>query len=200
MDPFARLKEDGGEYNVYDSHYEKVGKVDDLLMDEEDRVVYVGVKMGFLGTNSTLIPAEIIRINDKRRLIEVSEPAESIRHAPHFSSSEELTPELENHVRTYFGLGSLQPSPEHDPQGPDISEDLLDRFGTDDRVDTVPGERADTEDRPAPVQDSTGDDPREGTPERTSSEEPISERLSHEPSLQERLTTGGGVTVHRLRR
>src|SRR5215217_4873411 len=31
---------------------------------------------GLFGTNSTLIPAEIIRVNDRRRLLEVSEPAE----------------------------------------------------------------------------------------------------------------------------
>ena len=101
VDPFAELKEVGDEYTVYDSHYEKLGKVDDLLMDEEERVLYVGVKMGFFGTNSTLVPTEIIRVNDRRRLIEVSEPAETIRHAPHFGRSEELSPELENHVRTY---------------------------------------------------------------------------------------------------
>jgi hypothetical protein len=41
------------EYAVYDSHYERIGKVDDVLLDELDRVTYVGVKMGFFGTNST---------------------------------------------------------------------------------------------------------------------------------------------------
>ena len=39
VDPFAELKEVGDEYTVYDSHYEKVGRVDDLLMDEADRVL-----------------------------------------------------------------------------------------------------------------------------------------------------------------
>src|SRR5215212_6437500 len=121
-DPFARLKDPGEQYKVYDSHYEKIGEVNDVVLGEDGRVLYVGVGMGFFGTNSTLIPAEIIRINDRRRLIEVSEPAEAIKHAPHFSKSEELTPELANHVRAYFGLKNLQPSPDHEPQGPDISE------------------------------------------------------------------------------
>src|SRR5215212_4848778 len=37
------------EYTVYDMHYEKIGKIDDLFVDENDNPEYVGVKMGFLG-------------------------------------------------------------------------------------------------------------------------------------------------------
>src|SRR5829696_4799731 len=194
-DPFARLKDPGEQYKVYDSHYEKIGEVNDVVLGEDGRVLYVGVTMGFFGTNSTMIPAEIIRVNDRRRLIEVSEPAETIRHAPHFGRSEELTPELENHVRTYYGLASLQPSPDHEPQGPNILEepaDGPDRPEREDWADTVQIERVGTEESTAPESDSL----REGTPERegsgptgegmpepdpTVSDEPISERVSDEP-------------------
>src|SRR5215217_60795 len=91
-DPFARLKSSNEEYSVYDAHYERIGKVDDILLDEQDKVSYVGVKMGFFGTNSTLIPVEIIRVNDRRRLVEVSESAETIKHAPHFGHDETVSP------------------------------------------------------------------------------------------------------------
>ena len=212
VDPFAELKEAGDEYTVYDSHYEKVGKVDDLLIDDRDQVLYVGVKMGFFGTNSTLVPTEIIRVNDRRRLIEVSEPAETIQHAPHFGRSEELTPELENHVRTYFGLENLQPSSEHEPQGPDILEDDAVHSDSNDWVDTVVIDRAETGDRSAPVSESG--DVREGAPEReeprpaddqgrtpepAGSDEPISERLTDEPRSPWSRLTGSDVTVHRIR-
>lgn len=215
VDPFAELKEVGDEYTVYDSHYEKLGKVDDLLMDEEDRVLYVGVKIGFFGTNSTLVPTEIIRVNDRRRLIEVSEPAETIRHAPHFGRSEELSPELENHVRTYYGLESLQPSAEHEPQGPNIPEGPTYSPGDgpilEDWADTVPIERVETEERRAPQsgglregaperEETSPAGDRERAPEPAGSDEPISERLSGEPSSPWNRITGGGVTVHRLRR
>jgi hypothetical protein len=214
VDPFARLREAGQEYNVYDSHYERIGKVDDLLVDETEQVLYLGVKMGFFGTNSTLVPVEIVRVNDKRHLIEVSEPAETIRHAPHFGRTEELTPELENHVRTYFGLESLQPSPEHDFQGLDITEDPADRFGPEDQVGTVPGEQADTlgpsipaSEEPQEVTTERAEDEElagtreDRVPERTDGDEPISERLSDEPKgLWERLTVTSSVTVHRIRR
>ena len=199
-DPFAGLKTSSDEYKVYDSHYEKIGKVDDLIVDDEERVLFLGVKTGFLGTSSTLVPVEIARVNDRRQLVEVGEPADTIKHAPHFGRSEELTAELENHVRSYYGLGALRPSPEHDeglPGTPDVSGDLAERLGHDDRVDTAPGERAPRdrgfEERTA----SAG--PAERRPgERSAEEEPISERLSEE--RRSLLPTGGGVTVHRLRR
>lgn len=59
-------------YQVYDMHYEKIGKVDDLFVDESDNSEYIGVKMSFLGTRSTLIPMEIVRVNDRRELVEVA--------------------------------------------------------------------------------------------------------------------------------
>jgi hypothetical protein len=218
VDPFAELKEVGDEYKVYDSHYERVGKVDDLLVDNEDRVLYIGVQMGFFGNNSTLVPTEIVRVNDRRRLIEVSEPAETIRHAPHFGRSEELTPELENHVRTYFGLESDQPSPEHERGDSYLPDDLItNTFGSDEQVDTVPGERVEREedflpppeseprerapehvDSKEPVEDRERESER--APEPARSDEPISERLSEEPKNPWSWLTGSGVTVHRLRR
>jgi PRC-barrel domain len=191
IDPFAELKQAREEYNVYDSHYEKIGKVDDVFVDEGDRALYVGVKMGFLGTNSTLIPTEIIRVNDRRRLIEVAEPADTIKHAPHFGSNEDLSPELENHVRTYFGLEPLRASPEHGPQGPYASDVAAERLGPDVRVDTEPGERAEEQIPPA----------REPLPERdTGSREPLAAPPGEtSSSLWERTETVSGTAVHRRR-
>ena len=202
-DPYEGIEEAGEEYKVYDSHYEKIGKVDDLIVGEDERALYIGVKMGFFGTSSTLIPVEVTRVNDRRRLVEVSEPAETIKHAPRFGNSEELTPELENHVRSYFGLEALQPSPEHEPGGSyDADYPIDERFGPDDRVDTVPGERATSRDRSVPAEGSTPQESSAGRqPVRASEKEPISERLSDEPEHRSfRLTADSGVTVHRLRR
>ena len=81
QDLFAGLKSGSEEYSVYDAHYERIGKVDDVFLDERDAVTYIGVEMGFFGTNSTLVPAEIVRVNDRRRLIEVAAEAETIKHA-----------------------------------------------------------------------------------------------------------------------
>lgn len=91
-------------YQVYDRHYEKVGKVDDLFVDEGDRPEYIGVQMGFLGARSTLIPMDIIRINDRRQLMEVATDKETIKEAPTFDHEEEITPEIEDRIYSYFGV------------------------------------------------------------------------------------------------
>ena len=228
VDPFAGLKKAKEDYKVYDSHYEKIGKVDDLLVDDRDEVLYVGVKMGLFGTNSTIIPTEIVRVNDKRQLIEVSEPADTIKHAPHFGHGEELTPELENHVRSYYGLEGLRPTPEH--AGDAYATDDESRFAPDPRVDVLPGERAAARERgipesPAPssghpVDIPLDDVPEYETPERHETPEryevpdrhetpdrPAARRLprSTEPSSREpdgrwETEDAGAVRVHRLRR
>ena len=91
-------------YNVYDMHYEKIGEVDGLFVDEEDRPEYVGVKMGFLGLRSTLIPWEGVRVNEKRRLMEVSDSKDNVKDAPTFDDDEEITPEFEERVHGHFRL------------------------------------------------------------------------------------------------
>ena len=103
QDPFAGLKSGSEEYSVYDAHYERIGRVDDVFLDELDAVTYIGVEMGFFGTNSTLVPAEIVRVNDRRRLIEVAAEAETIKHAPHFGKEETVSAELEDRVRSTSG-------------------------------------------------------------------------------------------------
>ncbi len=94
------------DYTVYDQHYEKVGKVDDLFVDENDEPEYIGVKMGLFGTKSTLIPIELVRVNDRRRLVEVAADEERIKGAPTFDDDSDITPEYEHEVYGYFGLDS----------------------------------------------------------------------------------------------
>jgi len=180
-DPFAALKDGSEEYHVYDRHYERIGRVDDVFIDQREAVSYIGVKMGFFGTNSTLVPVEIVRVNDLRRLIEVDEDAETIKHAPHFGHDETVTPELEDRVRTYFGLEPLLPPT---PEGTYAPEDA-DRFGPDARVDTEPGERLEEQERIAgqPAEAPVAGEPLDATPE---------DRWNRE-------TGRGGVVYHRRR-
>ena len=180
-DPFAALKEGSEEYHVYDKHYERIGRVDDVFIDERDAVSYVGVKMGLFGTNSTLVPVELVRVNDVRRLIEVDEDAETIKHAPHFGHDETVSPELEDRVRTYFGLEPLLPPRPAETYPP---EDTA-RFGPDARVDTEPGERVEDQNLVAgqPAGEPTAGEPVDDT---------VGDRWIRE--------TTGGVVYHRRRR
>jgi PRC-barrel domain len=91
-------------YTVYDQSYEKIGNVDDLFLDESDQPEYIGVKMGFLGTRTTLIPFEMARVNDARQTIKVAADKETLKNGPTFDDDREITPEFENEVYSYYGL------------------------------------------------------------------------------------------------
>ena len=91
-------------YQVYDRHYEKVGKVEHVYVDESDRLEYVGVKTGFFGTHSTLIPMSIVRVNDERQLMEVNSEKDTITNSPTFQDEGDITPEFENRIHAHFGL------------------------------------------------------------------------------------------------
>jgi PRC-barrel domain len=93
-------------YKVYDNQGEKIGKVDDLFIDEADREEYIGVKMGLLGRKSTLIPMDIVRVNEADKTIEVSESKDHVKDAPSFDDDEDITPEYEERIRSHFGLES----------------------------------------------------------------------------------------------
>jgi PRC-barrel domain len=91
-------------YTVYDQDYEKIGNVDDLFVDENYSPEYIGVKMGFLGSRSTLIPFEMVRVNDERQLIKVAADKETLKNGPSFDDDREITPQFENEVYSYYGL------------------------------------------------------------------------------------------------
>jgi uncharacterized protein (TIGR02271 family) len=95
-------------YTVYDRHYENLGEVDVLFLDEKDQPEYIGVKMGFLGTRSTLIPFEMVRVNDTRQVIKVAADKETLKNGPTFDDDREITPEFEIEVYSYYGLRRTQ--------------------------------------------------------------------------------------------
>ena len=116
-DRLRELEERYEGYTVYDNRGEKIGKVDDLFVDEADREEYIGVKTGFFGLKSTLIPMEIVRINDREHTMEVSEPKDHVKDAPTFGDDDDITPEYEDRIRRHFGLESLEPSAERGAYG-----------------------------------------------------------------------------------
>jgi uncharacterized protein (TIGR02271 family) len=95
-------------YTVYDQSYEKIGNVDDLFLDESDHPEYIGVKMGFLGTRTTLIPLQMARVNDARQLIEVAAEKETLKNGPTFDEDREITPQFEKELYSYYGLKRTQ--------------------------------------------------------------------------------------------
>src|SRR5919205_2944815 len=108
-DRFTAIEDQYAGYEVYDRNGEKIGKVDDLFVDENDQPEYVGVKMGFLGLEGTsLIPWELTRADEQGRRIEVSVEKAQVKEGPSFNDDEDITPEYENEVRSHYGLGAMQ--------------------------------------------------------------------------------------------
>ena len=151
----ARFRELGEAYKgyaVYDQHYEKIGKVDDLFVDENDQPEYIGVKMGFLlEQKTTLIPMGIVRVNDNRKLVEIAADKDTIREAPAFDSNKDITPEYEDRVHGYFGLEHEGSSPERSGYVDYYTSDFTGERYPDQTlagVDTEYGERAESQNRP----------------------------------------------------
>src|SRR5215203_6349622 len=104
-DRFTALEDQYAGYEFYDRNGEKIGKVDDLFVDENDRAEYIGVKMGFLGLEGTsLIPWELTRADEQGRRIEVSVEKAQVKESPSFNDDRDITPEYEERVYSHYGL------------------------------------------------------------------------------------------------
>ncbi len=104
-DRFTAIEDRFAGYEVYDQAGEKIGKVDDLFVDDNDQPEYIGVKMGFLGTRSTLIPWEAVSsTDDEGGTIAVATDKETAKNGPAFDDDREITPEFEQQVYSYYGL------------------------------------------------------------------------------------------------
>jgi hypothetical protein len=116
-DRFTAVGDQYAGYTVVDQSGSKIGKVDDLFLDENDRSEYFGVKMGFLGTSFTLIPADITTVDGELGFIEVSQPKSTVQDGPAFDDDREITPDYENEVRSYYGLEPVESSEERGTYG-----------------------------------------------------------------------------------
>ncbi len=154
--PAQNLQEDYASYRVFDEHYEEIGKVDDIFVDENNQPEYIGVKMGFLGMKSTLIPMDMVRINDRRELLEVAASKDAIKDAPSFDDDETVSPEHEAEIRQYYGLTSNVGGSGRGSYGsrrdPDVDLGYGERGRTEDPLETS---RPRTEERPPPEEPRT---------------------------------------------
>ena len=104
-DRFVEVEERYAGYEVYDRDGDKVGKVDDLFVDENDNPEYVVVRMGLFGLSGTpLNPWEKVRAEEGGQRLEVMADKATVKDAPSFNDDEEITPEYERQVYEHYGL------------------------------------------------------------------------------------------------
>ncbi len=202
-DRLRELEEKYEDYTVYDNRGEKIGKVDDLFIDETDNEEYIGVKMGFLGRKSTLIPMDIVRVNEANRAIEVSESKDHVKNAPSFDDDEDITHEYEERIRSHFGLQSTEASSTrgsygaHSGAGDEEHEGGRDYQQQDQgssTVDTEYGERAGTSTGATGAGGSTGDF---GRSESTGDQETSGTPSTRQTEETETFEEGGRTKVRR---
>ena len=116
-DRFPEVEERYSRYEVYDQQGEKIGEVDDLFVNDKDQPEYIAVKMGSLGTKSTLIPWEIVRLDEQRDRFEVPVDKDRAMSGPAFEDDQEITLESEGQVRSYYGLGAWEVSEQRGAYG-----------------------------------------------------------------------------------
>jgi sporulation protein YlmC with PRC-barrel domain len=117
-DRLRELEEKYEGYEVYDNAGEKIGKVDDLFIDDTDREEYIGVKMGLFGlSGKTLIPMELARVDQQQRRIEVGASKDQVKNTPHYHDQDDIDHEFEARIREYFGLERQEATPERGTYG-----------------------------------------------------------------------------------
>jgi uncharacterized protein (TIGR02271 family) len=135
-DRFTALEDRFAGYEVYDQAGEKIGKVDDLFVDETDSPEYIGVKMGFLGMSSTLIPWEAVSsTDDEGKAITVATDKATTKNGPTFDDDRDITPEFENEVYSYYGLQRTSSTEESGAYESYYAEETTQTAGMADRTD-----------------------------------------------------------------
>ena len=109
-DRFTAVEDRFAGFTVYDKDGDKIGKVDDLFLDESDNPEYIGVKMGFFGLSSTLVPMDAVRADEGSRALYVQAEKEQVKNGPRFDDDNEITPDYERQVREYYGLSASSSS------------------------------------------------------------------------------------------
>ena len=126
-DRFKEIEDMYDGYQVNDEDGEKIGKVDDLFVDETDKAEYVGVKMGLLGMNSTLIPMDACRVDEENQTITVAAEKSHVQDGPDFDNDEAISSEFEHRVRAHYNLEPREEDEDRGAYGSYYSDDDDDR-------------------------------------------------------------------------
>lgn len=122
-DRFRELEEAYSGYVLYDQDGDRVGKVDELFVDESGREEYLGVRFGLLGTHTTLIPREIVEVDEEEDCAEAVVDRDLVKRGPAFEHGGEITPEFEARVRAHYDLDPLPGGPYEDRTATPPAED-----------------------------------------------------------------------------
>lgn len=103
------------DYDVCDNRGEKVGTIENIWMDADEDIEFIGIKTGWLGIGrSHLIPADNITIDDQAQTIRLPYDEDLIKSSPSFDASDELDDIDESAARAHFGVTEPERDPDYD--------------------------------------------------------------------------------------
>lgn len=120
---FAHLEKQFAGYEVHDAAGGRVGKVDEIFVDESGRPEYLGVKISRSDTRSTLIPLDAARVDEETRTVEVPMSKSNIEEGPTYGDGQEITSEFEQQVCGYYGLEGGRDSRKHESSSRPVERD-----------------------------------------------------------------------------
>ena len=95
-------------YSVVDADGDKIGTVDTTYVNEAGQREYIAVRRGLAGlipgTGSSIIPMDIWAVDNTSRTVQVSTHKDTVKNSPSLSTNQQLTPEYEGQVRSYYRL------------------------------------------------------------------------------------------------
>ena len=95
-------------YDVVDLDGDKIGTVDHTYVSESDQREYVAVSRGLTGllpgTGSSIIPLDVCAVDNTSRTIQVNARKDLVKNSPSLGSGDEMSPEYESQVRSYYRL------------------------------------------------------------------------------------------------
>ena len=108
-------------YTLYDLDNERIGEVEDIFVDDDEQVEYVGVRLGSHGSASTLIPSAVARYDEGQsegqKHLKVSQRKSRIEDAPTYENDSEITFEFLRKVRSFYGLDDVEGSADEGSSG-----------------------------------------------------------------------------------
>jgi hypothetical protein len=95
-------------YTVVDADGDKIGTVDTTYVNEAGQREYIAVRRGLAGlipgTGSSIIPVDVCAVDNTSRTVQVSTHKDTVKNSPSLSTNQEMTPEYEGQVRSYYRL------------------------------------------------------------------------------------------------
>jgi uncharacterized protein (TIGR02271 family) len=92
------------DHNVVDQNGNKIGKLQCLWGDSSDEPAYLGVQTGWLFGKTHIVPAEAAQVNARQQTIRLPYDEKKVKDAPYYETGVELSPNVQQQVRAYYGL------------------------------------------------------------------------------------------------